>query len=67
LVNTLENTLSGERLYVNEELQDTHSDIAFRSIMTGHIITGEHIKVSLGGAFKVYCHIFVDDKLALSK
>ncbi|MCL2686721.1 MAG: hypothetical protein FWE73_10130 [Candidatus Bathyarchaeota archaeon] len=52
---------------MNEELQDTHSDIAFRSIMTGHIITGEHIKVSLGGAFKVYCHIFVDDKLALSK
>jgi len=59
----------GERLYVDEELQDEHHGATLRSQLSGTIKNGEGagegIKVSLGGWFSVGCQIFVDDKLVL--
>lgn len=58
---------SGERLYVDEELQDEQVGLGFRSRLYGRIKYGECqdeiIKVSLGGWFTVNCRIFIDDKL----
>ena len=56
---------SGEFLYVNNELQDERFGV-FGSDLTGHVIgkNGErkNIKVNLGGAFKISCRVFIDDK-----
>ncbi len=62
----VENTwFDGERLFVNNELQD-HSYGFASAKLSGSIIdeSGKKrfIKVRLGGAFSILCHIFVDDK-----
>lgn len=58
---------SGERLFVDGELQDEHKGLALRSQLTGKIRTGEGagetIKVSLGGWFIISCRIFANDSL----
>ena len=58
---------SGERLFVDGEMQDERKGFAFRSQLSGRIRSGEGegamIKVSLGGWFVIDCQIFVDDRL----
>jgi hypothetical protein len=59
---------SGERLYVNGELQDQNYGMAIgRATLRGKLKTGELVKVSLGGNFSVHCSIFVNYKLVMSK
>ncbi|HSQ46857.1 MAG TPA: hypothetical protein VLM44_08075 [Lutibacter sp.] len=63
--------LNGEKLLVNNEIQDERFGI-FGSDLTGHVINekGErkNIKVNLGGVFTISCRIFIDDKkMAVSK
>ena len=60
---SVENRISGERLYVNGELQDEQMGYALRSRLWGQLHTGESIKVSLGGWFVINCKIFIDNKL----
>ena len=58
---------SGERLFVDGEMQDERTGFALRSQLSGRIRSGEGageaIKVSLGGWFTIGCQIFVDDRL----
>lgn len=63
---TVINEWSGERLYVNGELQDEQIGPAGRSRLWGKLSTGEEIKVSLGGNLQIHCRIFVDHRLVLS-
>lgn len=63
----VENRWSGERLYVDGELQDEQIGFASRARLYGKLNSGEKIKVSLGGYFAVHCRVFIDDKLVLSK
>ena len=64
---TVENRASGERLYVNGDLQDEQLGMATRARLWGKLPTGESIKVSLGGTFALHCRIFIDHKLVLSE
>lgn len=62
----IENTwFNGERLYVNGDLQDERYSV-ISSRLTGHLVNqnkeSKMIKVTLGGAFKVNCILFIDDK-----
>ena len=64
----VENRMSGERLYVNGELQDeTMASFTGEARLWGRLPAGEEIKVSLGGAFSVQCRVFVDNKLLMPK
>jgi len=63
----VENRVSGEKLYVNGELQDERNGFSVSSRLYGKLPTGENIKVSLGGWFIMQCRIFVDHKLVLPK
>lgn len=64
----VENSISGEKLYVNGELQDEQIGmVAGRSRLWGQLDSGEIIKVSLGGDVKIHCSIFVNNKLVLSE
>ncbi len=64
---TIENTwFNGERLYVNDVLQDDATNI-FSAVLTGHLINAkgekESIKANLGGFLGIDCKLFVNDKL----
>ncbi|MDP8227822.1 MAG: hypothetical protein P9M15_00045 [Candidatus Electryoneaceae bacterium] len=63
----VENRVTGERLIVDDELQDEQIGFSSRSRLYGRIKggkgEGETIKVSLGGWITIGCRIFVDDKL----
>ncbi|MBL4747123.1 MAG: hypothetical protein JKY08_12290 [Flavobacteriaceae bacterium] len=56
----------GEKLFVNNELQDEKFGL-FGSDLTGHVINknGErkNIKAHLGGSMSITCRVFVDDKI----
>ncbi len=56
---------SGISLFVNNELQDKKLGLRSEE-MTGHVFdeNGErkNIKVRLGGALKIHCWVFIDDK-----
>jgi len=62
---------SGERLYVDGQLQDEHKGFRFSSRLWGKVPSeegaGETIKVTIGGWFVMNCRIFVDDKLIHSQ
>jgi len=64
---TVENRTSGERLYVNGQLQDERVGLNFSSRLWGQLPTGESIKVSLGGWWTMQCRIFVDHKQIIPK
>lgn len=57
--------IRGERLFVNNKLQDERLSF-FSSNLTGHLITKNKekysIKVNLSGWFSVGCRIFVNDE-----
>lgn len=61
---------TGERLYVDGELQDENLGLAFRATLRGNIKTNntesKRIKVTLGGFFSIHCKIFVDHVLVSS-
>ena len=61
----VENRNFSERLYVNDELQDEQVGLAFRSRLCGQLQTGEAIKVSIGGVFRMHCMIFINNKMIL--
>lgn len=62
----VENRMSSEKLFVNGELQDECIGIKVGRVrLFGHLVTGEKIKVSLGGNLAIRCRIFIDDKLIL--
>jgi hypothetical protein len=65
---TVENYVDGEKLYVNNELQDELLGLwVSRARLWGRLSTGETVKVSIGGNFAMHCRIFVNDTLVLSK
>ncbi|AZQ61270.1 hypothetical protein EI427_03245 [Flammeovirga pectinis] len=61
---------NGEFLFVNDELQDRTFGL-YQSALAGHLINSkgerEMIKIRLGGAFKIKCYIFIDDKFISMK
>lgn len=67
----VENSWFGEKLIVDDELQDEQIGYGCRSRLFGKIKSGEGqgeiIKVSAGGTWTVACRIFIDDRLILSK
>ena len=53
-------------LIVNDKLQDISSEISFWLYLTDKLSDGKEIKaVLISGFSKVYCYIFVDNKLVL--
>lgn len=57
---------SGEKLYVDSELQDQNLGFNLGASLTGMLRTdkgNEPIKVALGGTWQIHCKIFVDYKL----
>lgn len=62
--------ISGEKLYVNNELQDEQLSF-LSSRMTGNLINknGEKvdIKTNISGFFTVGCRLFIDNKKVLLK
>ncbi|MDR2687381.1 MAG: hypothetical protein LBB75_06485 [Oscillospiraceae bacterium] len=59
----VKNSVAGEQLYVNGQLQDERNGLSTQSRLTGHLPGGGSIKVNLGGWFTMQCRIFIDDKL----
>ncbi|PIC77635.1 hypothetical protein CSV74_06015 [Sporosarcina sp. P19] len=61
---------TGEKLYVDGELQDENLGLAFRGTLNGRIRNKENesksIKVTLGGFFSIHCKVFVDHVLVPS-
>lgn len=59
----------GERLLVNDKLQDEQNGPGSRARLYGHILDASgnklKIKVSLGGWWTINCRIFVNDSLIL--
>ena len=57
---------TGEKLYVDGQLQDENLGFGLRSILNGELKSREDrksIKVALGGFFKINCRIFVENNL----
>ena len=66
----VENTwFSGERLFVDNELQDEEVGYGVRTRLFGRIKdgdgAGEKIKVSIGAWLCAECRVFIDDKLVI--
>ena len=60
------NWFSGEKLYVNNELQDEQLSFITPSNMTGNLFNkqGEklNIKTNISGLFSVSCRLFIDNR-----
>ncbi|MFV8354523.1 hypothetical protein ACNQGB_00985 [Flavobacterium sp. XS1P32] len=66
------NWFSGEKLYVNNELQDEQLSFITPSNMTGNLINNKgeklNIKTNISGFFSVSCRLFIDNrKVALKQ
>jgi len=59
-------TFHGEKLFVNNKLQDERQSSFSYNNLTGHVISkgGEKlsIKVNVGGYIKTGCRLFIDDE-----
>ncbi|MCL1916937.1 MAG: hypothetical protein FWG14_01270 [Peptococcaceae bacterium] len=53
----------GSDLFVNGQKQDEKLGIRFSSTHNGKLDSGEEVKASLGGTWKIECSLFVDNKL----
>ncbi len=62
----VQNGWGGEKLFVNNQLQDEQIGMASRSRLYGELVgaSGERkqIKVSLGGGFSITCIVFINNK-----
>lgn len=61
---------TGEKLYVDGQLQDENLGLGLRGILNGELRSNEgrkSIKVALGGFFKINCRIFVENNLIYPK
>ena len=60
------NWFSGEKLYVNNELQDEQLNFITPSNLSGNLINKEgqklDIKTNISGFFTVSCRLFIDNK-----
>ena len=54
---------SGEKLYVDNQLQDENLGLGLRGKLQGRASGNEEIKVSIGGNVTIHCRIFVDNQL----
>lgn len=57
---------TGEKLFVDGQLQDENLGLGIRAILNGKLKSNEDrksIKVALGGFLKINCRIFVDNNL----
>ena len=54
---------SGEKLYIDGQLQDENLGLSMRANLYGQLKNKNRIKVSIGGVFKINCTIFVDNTL----
>ena len=54
---------TGEKLYVDGQLQDENLGLSMRANLYGQLKSKNRIKVSIGGVFKINCTIFVDNTL----
>ncbi|RSL30377.1 hypothetical protein D7Z54_26420 [Salibacterium salarium] len=66
----VENTwFNGEKLYIDGQLQDENMGLGLRASLTGQLKNDDgetkHVKVAIGGLFKIHCRIFVDNQLLL--
>lgn len=65
-IKIVNNWFTGEKLFVNNELQDEQLNFITPSKMTGNLlnIKGEklNIKANISGFFTVSCRLFVDNK-----
>ncbi len=64
------NWFTGEKLYVDGQLQDENLGLGIRGILNGELKDIEDkksIKVALGGFFKINCRIFVGHNLIYPK
>ena len=59
----VENSIIGETLTVNGEIQDKKTGITLKSELKGKLPSGEEIKATLNGFFTLQCSLFVDSKL----
>lgn len=50
-------------LLVNGQIQDKKEGIRFSSELTGRLATGEEIKASIGGFWRIKCNLFIDHVL----
>lgn len=61
---------TGEKLYIDGELQDENLGLSFRGTLHGLIRNKENesksVKVTLGGVFSTHCKVFVDHVLVPS-
>lgn len=61
---------TGEKLYVDGELQDENLGLALRGTLNGTLRSSSNasksIKVTIGGFFSIHCRIFVDNVLVTS-
>lgn len=59
------NWFTGEKLFVNDQLQDSRMNF-FTADLSGHLFNEngnrENIKVNLSGWFSVGCRLFVNDR-----
>lgn len=61
---------TGEKLYVDGQLQDENLGLGLRAILNGELKSNEDrksIKVAMGGIFKINCRIFVENNLIYPK
>ncbi|NRT12597.1 hypothetical protein [Flavobacterium sp. 14A] len=60
------NWFSGEKLFVNNELQDEQLNFITPSNMTGNLIDRNgkqlQLKTNISGLFTVSCRLFIDNK-----
>ncbi|PIC89346.1 hypothetical protein CSV71_10520 [Sporosarcina sp. P21c] len=58
---------TGEKLYVDGELQDENLGLAFRGTLHGKLRNDTNetksIKVTMGGFFSIHCKIFIENQL----
>ncbi|WP_426092560.1 hypothetical protein [Flavobacterium sp. DSR3-2] len=65
-IKIINNWFSGEKLYVNNELQDEQLSFITPSNLTGNLINKQgvklNIKTNISGFFTVSCRLFIDNK-----
>lgn len=61
----VENRWFGEKLFINNQLQDIGRGLSSRAKLIGKLADGRMVKVSIGGSLGIHCTIFVEDEMIL--